>query len=84
DRPVRKHRRYLDFGLFTERDEINNCPPLTVADAVENSGYRDSQDHNEKNKNQPMPNAQRPHVSPPTSTHTIQRTIEDENLPTLR
>ena len=62
-----------------ERDEINNRPPLTVADAVENSGYRDSQDHNEKNKNQPMPNAQRPHVSPPTSTHTIQRTIEDEN-----
>jgi hypothetical protein len=36
-----------------ERDEINNRPPLTVADAGENSGYRDSQDHNEKNKNQP-------------------------------
>ncbi|MGB6311208.1 MAG: hypothetical protein WBG13_01365, partial [Pseudolabrys sp.] len=33
-----------------ERDEINNRPPLTVADAGENSGYRDSQDHNEKIK----------------------------------
>ncbi|MGA7210421.1 MAG: hypothetical protein WBX78_16245, partial [Pseudolabrys sp.] len=65
-----------------ERDEINNRPPLTVADAGENSGYRDSQDHNEKNKNQPMPNAQRPACF--NSHKHAHHSIEDGNLPTLR